>query len=202
MPIIKLLVEGGKMKPGPALAQQLGPMGINPGQVIKEVNEATKDFAGMKVPVELTVDAATKSMSVEVFSPPMSGLIKKEVGIEKGSGEQEKYQAGNASIEQLISVAKTKLPNMLCKDLKAAVLEAAGSVVTLGLLIESKPALTVVQEIKEGKYDKEIQEEKTETDPEKRKEMDEFFTNLKAEQDELKKVEAEQAAAAEEKAAK
>jgi large subunit ribosomal protein L11 len=175
-------------------------MGINPGQVISKVNEATKEFEGMKVPVELDVDAGTKEINVEVFSPPMSGLLKKEIGIDKGSGEQEKYQSGNASIEQIISVAKIKLPNMLCKDLKAAVLEAVGSCATLGCLIENKPAIEIATEIKEGKYDKEIEEGKTETDPEKRKELDTYFAELKKEQDKQRKVEAEQAAAAEGKA--
>ena len=59
MAIIKLLVEGGKMTPGPAVAQQLGPMGINLGQLISDVNDKTKSFAGMNVPVILDVDADT-----------------------------------------------------------------------------------------------------------------------------------------------
>ena len=53
---INLLIDGGNMKPGPAVAQQLGPMGVNMGKVISDVNEATKEFKGMKVPVELDVD--------------------------------------------------------------------------------------------------------------------------------------------------
>ena len=77
---IKLLVEGGSMKPGPALSQKLGPLGININQVIQKVNEATKDFNGMKVPVSLEVDTSTKEFDVNVFSPPVSELIKKELG--------------------------------------------------------------------------------------------------------------------------
>ena len=84
---VKLIVEGGKMAPGPAVAQQLGPMGINLGKVIEDVNEATKGFAGTKVPVELDVDAKTKTYEIQVFSPPVSELIKKELKLEKGSGE-------------------------------------------------------------------------------------------------------------------
>ena len=80
---IKLLVDGGSMKPGPALSQKLGPVGIPINQVIQKVNEATKAFVGIQVPVELNVDAATREFEVKVFSPPVSGLLKKELGIEK-----------------------------------------------------------------------------------------------------------------------
>ena len=194
--IIKLLVEGGDMKPGPALSQKLGLMGMNVNQVIQKVNESTKGFKGLKVPVELDIDASTKEFEVQVFSPPVSELIKKELGIEKGSGLQKKAQAANASIEQMISVAKTKFPNLLCRDLKAAVKTVVGSCVSLGVLVESKPASEVEQEIKDGKYDKKIQEEKTETSEEKKKELDEYFSKIKTQQDRLIKQE-EQAKEAE-----
>ena len=69
---IKLLVDGGSMAPGPALSQKLGPLGINVNQVIQSVNEATKNFKGLKVPVELEVDPSTKTFHVKVFSPPVS----------------------------------------------------------------------------------------------------------------------------------
>ena len=75
---IKLLVEGGSMKPGPSLSQKLGPIGININQVIQKVNEVTKDFNGLKVPVELDVDGSTKEFETKVFSPPVSELLKKE----------------------------------------------------------------------------------------------------------------------------
>lgn len=173
------------MKPGPALSQKLGPIGINIGQVIQKVNEATKDFKGMKVPVELDIDSSTKEFDVKVFSPPVSGLLKKELGIEKGSGMQKKIQTANASIEQIISIAKTKLPNLLCKDLKSAVKTIVGSCASLGILIENKPAYEIEQEIDEGKYDREIQEEKIETSEEKRKELEEYFSEVKTKQEKL-----------------
>jgi large subunit ribosomal protein L11 len=76
---VKLLVEGGNMQPGPALSQKLGPIGINIGQVIQKVNDITKDFKGMKVPVELDIDTNTRGVDVKVFSPPVSELLKKEL---------------------------------------------------------------------------------------------------------------------------
>ncbi|GAI08528.1 unnamed protein product, partial [marine sediment metagenome] len=166
--IIKLLVDGGDMKPGPALSQKLGPLGMNIGDIISKINNATKDMKGLKVPVEVEVELSTKEFDVKVFSPPVSELLKKELGIEKGSGEQNKIQVANASIEQIILVAKTKLQNLLANDLKAAVKSVVGTCVSLGILIENKPATEVEQEIDQGKYDKQIQEEITETPEEKK----------------------------------
>lgn len=199
---IKILADGGAMKPGPALSQKLGPAGINVNSVITKVNEATKDFAGMKVPVELEVNADTKEFEVKVFSPPVSELLKKELGVEKGSGQQKTMQIANASIEQIISVAKTKMQNLLCNDLKSAVKTVAGTCVSLGILIENKPAAEVEQEIDNGKYDTEINEQKTETSEEKKKELNEYFEKIKSEQDKLLKQQEQAKAAEEEKKAK
>ena len=197
--IIKILADGGAMAPGPALSQKLGPAGVNIGQVIQKVNEATNSFKGIKVPVEISVNPVTKTFEVKVFSPPSSELLKKELGIEKGSGIHDKIKVGNASIEQIISVAKTKLPNMLARDLKAAVRNIVGTCVSLGILIESKHPHEVQKEINEGKYDKEIKNEITETPKEKKKELDDFFRKIKEEQDKILK--AEQAVKEAEKAA-
>ncbi len=186
---IKLLVDGGSMAPGPALSQKLGPAGINISQVIQKVNDSTKNFKGLKVPVELDIDLSTKSFEVKVFSPPVSELLKKELGIAKGSGMQKKVTMYNASIEQIISVAQTKLPNMLSKNLKAAVKTVAGTCGTLGVLVENKSAKEVEKEIDEGKYDKEINGEKTETSPDKRKKLDEYFFEVKEKQEKMLKRE-------------
>jgi len=201
MPQIKLLVEGGQMAPTPALSQKLGPIGINVGQVISKVNAATADFKGLKVPVELNVDVKTKTFDVKVFSPPTSELIKKELGLQKGSGEQKKVQIGNISIEQAIYVAKTKMQNLLCRDLKSAVKSVVGTCVSLGVLVESKIASEVGNEIDEGKYDKEIKSEKVETSPEKRKELDSFFQEINSKQLQAKKAEQAAEAAKEAEAA-
>ena len=183
--IIKLLVDGGDMKPGPVLSQKIGPLGMNMGDIISKINDATRDMKGLKVPVEVDVDPTTKEFDVQVFSPPVSELLKKELGIEKGSGEQKKIQVANASIEQIISVAKTKLQNLLAKDLKAAVKSVVGTCVSLGILIENKSPTEVEQEIDEGKYDKEIQEEITETSEEKKAELKEYFESVKTEQEKI-----------------
>lgn len=199
--IIKLLVEGSNMTPGPAIAQKLGPLGINIGKIIQEVNSATKNFKGLKVPVELDIDTKTKNFLIKVLSPPVAELIKKELGIEKGSGEHKKLQAGNLSIEQVIKIAKTKFPDMLANNLKSAVKSVVGSCVSLGVLIESKEPKKVEEEIVSGKYDKEISEEKVETSSEKLAELKKYFEEVRAKQEAAIKKEEEEKAAEEAKKA-
>lgn len=186
---INLLVEGGSMKPGPALSQKLGPLGLNANQVIQKVNEATKGFAGMKVPVELDINTTTKEITVKVFSPPVSELLRKELGAEKGSGAQAKVKIGNMSIEQIISIAKMKKDNLLSRDLKAAVREVVGTCTSLGILIESKTPTEIQREIEQGKYDKEIKSESTSTSAEKKAELDKHYSNVKAAQEKMLKQE-------------
>jgi large subunit ribosomal protein L11 len=189
------------MKPGPSLSQKLGPLGIPLNQVIQKVNQATTDFNGLKVPVELNVDTLTRDFDVKVFSPPVSELLKKELGIEKGSGAQKKIKVGNASIEQIISLAKTKSQNLLCKDFKSAVKTIVGTCVSLGILIENKPALEIEKEIDEGRYDKEINEMISSTPLDKKKKLDEYFAKIKKEQDKILQQEQAAKEAAETKAA-
>src|SRR3989344_701964 len=117
--IIKLMVDGGEMKPGPTVGQQLGPVGINIGEVIKKVNQATSQFKGTKVPIALDINTSTKEFTIKVSSPPTSELLKKEFNLEKGAGDHKKEKVGNASIEQIISVAKTKHSGMLAREFKA-----------------------------------------------------------------------------------
>jgi len=182
---IKILADGGATKPGPALSQKLGPAGINMNQVITAINDATKDFKGMKVPVEIEVNVKNKTFEIQVFSPPVSELLKQEVDVKKGSGVQKKMNIGNLSIEQIIKVAKTKMTNLLCNDLKTSVKTVIGSCVSLGILVENKPAKEIEEEIDAGKYDKEIKNEKIETSEEKLKELKEFYLKLRANQDKV-----------------
>jgi len=185
---VKLIIDGGNMKPGPAIAQQLGPMGINMGKVIQEVNQATASFKGVKVPVELDVDKSTKEFTIHVSTPPVSELIKKELKLDKGSGLAGNTKVGNISIEQLIGIAKTKMPGMLAKDLKAALKLVVGSCKSLGVLVESKDPVEVIQEINSGKYDEEINQEKTQLSDDKKKILDLAFAEVKARQEKDQKA--------------
>jgi large subunit ribosomal protein L11 len=202
MAVIKLLVEGGNMTPGPAVAQQLGPMGINVGQVISDVNTATSAFKGVTVPVNLTVNAETKEVSIKVMSPPTSELIKKELKIEKASAARLKQRVGNFAIEQVISIAKVKHDHMLSNDLMATIKTIIGTCQALGVLIENKEPKEVLEEIAEGKYSEEISAQKTDVDSEKRKELDDYFKTIAEKQEAVKQEEDKEKAAEEEKKAK
>jgi len=157
-PEIKLLVEGGKATPGPPIGPALGPFGLNVGKVVAEINQKTKDFEGMKVPVTLIVDPKTKSYEIKVGLPPVSALIKKELGIEKGAHSPSKEVVGNLTIEQAVKIAKMKRGGSLAKSLKAAVKEVLGTCVSMGVTVDGKDPRIVQKEIDEGKYDEVIKE--------------------------------------------
>ncbi|MCH7568216.1 MAG: 50S ribosomal protein L11 [Nanoarchaeota archaeon] len=195
--IVKLIVDGGNMKPGPTVSQQLGPMGINLGKVIEEVNKTTSGFKGMKVPVEIEINTKTKEFTITVFSPPVSELIKTELKVEKGSGLPGTTKIGNLAIEQIITIAKTKMPDMLARDLKKAVKLVIGSCVSLGVLIEDKEAKEIIVDVESGMYDAEIKEERTEVSQEKKTRLEKTFSEIEAKQEAAAK-ELEEAKAAEE----
>jgi len=198
--IIKLLIDGGDMKPGPAIAQQIGPMGINIGKVISSVNDATKEFKGVKVPVELDINEKTKEFTVKTSSPPTSELIKKELNVEKGSSKHAEIKVGNASIEDVIKVTKIKYSNMLEKDFKSAVKSVLGTCASVGILVEDKEPNELIHDVASGKFDKEIDSQKTDTTSEKRKKLDDYYQEIKEAQD--VKLEAAQKAAKEAEEAK
>ncbi len=151
--VLKVLVDGGKASAGPPLGPALGPMGVNIMEVINAINEKTKQFEGMKVPVTLTVDASTKDFEVEVGTPPTSALILKELGVEKGSGDPTRTKVGNLTIEQVKKVADMKKSSMLGKKEKERALEIIGSCVSVGVTVEGKDPKDMQKEIKDGVYD-------------------------------------------------
>lgn len=193
------MVEGGKMTPGPTVAQALGPMGINIGKVISDVNAATSEFKGLTVPVHIEVDSKTKKYTIKVLSPPTSELIKKELGIEKGSAARFKQKVGNLAIEQVISIAKQKHKSMLSKDFMATLKSVLGTCQAIGCLVENKEVKEVLEEIKQGKYKEEIESQKTDVSPEKKKKLALFFSEIEKKQEALRKAEEAEKAAEEEK---
>lgn len=155
---VEALVDGGKASAGPPLGPALGPLGVNIGQVVSAINEKTKEFEGMKVPIKVIVDPATKKFDIEVGSPPTSALIIKELGIEKGSGDV-KIPVGNLSMDGAVKIAKMKKSNMLAYTLKAAVREVLGVCGSMGVSVEGKPAKEVQKEIGTGVYDEKLKGE-------------------------------------------
>jgi len=156
---IEALVPGGQATAGPPLGPALGPLGVNVMAIVNKINELTKDFGGMKVPVKIIVDVDTKEFEVEVGTPTTSALIVKELGIEKGSGDPGKQKVGNLTIQQIIKIAKMKRSELLAKSLKKAAKEVLGSCVSMGVTVEDKDPREVQREIDEGKYDEIFEKE-------------------------------------------
>jgi len=178
---VDVMVEGGKATAAPPLGPALGPMGVNIGQVIAKINEKTKAFAGMKVPVKVIIEKTTKEFTIEVGTPPTSQLLKKEAGIEKGSSNPLQDKVADVLIEQIIKVAKMKESSLLGKTLKQKVKEVIGTCNSMGILVEGKPAVEAIKEVNEGKFDQEIREEKTELTAEEKAQLEEEKKKLAAE---------------------
>ncbi|MEM1660585.1 MAG: 50S ribosomal protein L11 [Candidatus Bathyarchaeia archaeon] len=152
--VVELLVNGGQATAGPPLGPALGPLGVNVMAVVNKINELTKEFSGMKVPVKVTVDVETKEFEVAVGTPTTSALIISELKIEKGSGNPKQDKVGNLTIQQAIRIAKIKRSELLAKSLKNAVKEILGTCVSMGVTVEGKDPREIIREIDEGVYDK------------------------------------------------
>ncbi len=151
--IVNALVSGGEASAGPPLGPALGPLGINILQVVNTINEKTKDFPGMKVPVKVEVDSETKKFTVEVGIPPTAALIFKESGINKGSGTAGTNFVGNISMESVVKIAKMKSDISYAPDVKSTAKEIIGSCLSLGIKVEDKVAKDVYADVTAGKYD-------------------------------------------------
>ncbi len=196
--VVDLMVDGGKATAGAALGGTLGPLKMNLGQVVSDINKKTDVFKGMKVPVKLEVDPDTKTYTMSIGTPPVSQLISKEASIEKGSGEPHVNKAGVIAFEQVIKIAKMKYDSFIVNDLKAGVKNVIGSCRSMGILIEGKEAAEVMKELEQGVYDPLIKAEKTEiTDNEKKAKFTALGNELAAKMKQVAKQKAEAKAAAE-----
>lgn len=175
---IEVLVEGGKATAAPPLGPKLGEMKMNVGEVISDINQKTQDFKGMKVPVILEIND-DKTYTIEVGTPPVSQLIKKELNLDKGSGAPHINIVGNIAMEQVIKISKMKETSIYGKGLKSAVKCVIGSCNAMGVLVEGYKASEINSEVDKGVYDQLINEGKTEVSPER-------LATLKAQLEEVK----------------
>jgi large subunit ribosomal protein L11 len=150
---IEILIEGGKATAAPPLGPALGPTGVNIGQVVSDINKKTADFKGMQVPVIVEVDASTKSYTITLGTPPASALLKKEAGIDKGSGSPKGSMVGNLNIGQIVKIARMKEDSLTGKSLKLKVKEIMGTARSIGIKIEGMSAKQAMEALEEGKYD-------------------------------------------------
>ena len=153
---ISSLVTGGEASAGPPLGPALGPMGVNILEIINAINEQTKEFQGMKIPVTVSVDSDTKKWEIEVGIPSASALLLKEAGIQKGSGTSGTEWIGEVSADMIAKVAKVKLETSYASSLKSVAKQIVGTCVSLGIKVEGKTPKEFTAEINEGKWDSKL----------------------------------------------
>ena len=153
---ISLLVEGGKASGGPPLGPALGPMGINVQDVVKSINDQTKNFAGVTVPVSVIINKEKKAFRIEIGVPSVASLVKKEIGIEKGAKAEPGMKpapVGNITMDQVVKVAKIKIQGTNATEIKSAALNVLGTCLSIGLTCEGQEIKQVVKKVKKGEYD-------------------------------------------------
>jgi large subunit ribosomal protein L11 len=154
---VSSLVTGGGASAGPPLGPALGPLGVNIMEVIQAINDKTKDFEGMKVPVTVIVNTDTKKYDIEIGIPSAAALIMKEAGIQKGSGASGSTWVGDVTLDSVIKVANTKLEKSYASSLKSVAKTIIGTCLALGVKIEGKTPKEITAEINEGKWDAKFQ---------------------------------------------
>ena len=147
--VINGLIEGGKATGGAPFGPALGPLGVNVNNIINDINAKTGAYEGIKVPVKVIVDTATKSFKIEVGAPPTSALILKELGLQKGSKAKEEI-AGNITLEQVKKVAKAKGTSLYGNTLQSRVNQVLGTCKSMNITCEGMPAMEVIAKIKSG----------------------------------------------------
>jgi len=134
--VVKVQIQAGKATAAPPVGTALGPHGINMGQFIKEYNERTASLAGTVVPAVVTV-FEDRSYTFVTKSPPAADLIRREAGIEKGSGKPNKEKVGKISRAAVKKIAETKLADLNATSVEGAMKMVEGTARSMGVEIGS-----------------------------------------------------------------
>ena len=129
---VKLQIPAGQATPAPPVGTALGPQGINIMAFVKEFNARTQNQPGMILPVEVTI-FSDKSFAFILKTPPAAVLLKKEAGIEKGSGQPNRNKVGKVTKAQIRKIAEIKMPDLNCDSLDSAMKMVAGAARSMGL---------------------------------------------------------------------
>ena len=133
---VKLQVAAGSANPSPPVGPALGQHGLNIMEFCKNFNAQTQEMEkGMPIPVIITI-YSDKSFTFILKTPPASVLIRKALGLEKGSSDPNKNKVGKITRKQLEEIAKLKMPDLTAKDMDAAVRTIAGSARNMGIDVE------------------------------------------------------------------
>lgn len=132
---VKLQIPAGKANPAPPVGTALGPHGLNLQEFCTQFNNKTKAMGDMVIPAVVTV-YEDRTFSFITKTPPASNLITKALGIEKGSGVPNKNKVGKLTQAQLKEIANTKMPDLNCNDIDAAMRVIAGTARNMGVEVE------------------------------------------------------------------
>jgi large subunit ribosomal protein L11 len=130
--VVKVQIQAGKATAAPPVGTALGPHGINMGQFIKEYNERTASLAGTVVPAVVTV-FEDRSYTFVTKSPPAADLIRREAGVEKGSGKPNKEKVGKITRAQVKKIAETKLADLNATSVEGAMKMVEGTARSMGV---------------------------------------------------------------------
>jgi large subunit ribosomal protein L11 len=143
---VSVLVEGGKAAAGATLGSALGPLGVNVGQVVAKINEETKQFAGMRVPVVIRVDPNTRAFTLVVGRPPVAALLLKEAKKEKGSGKPKTETVGDVSLDAVRRIAEAKGEDLHGRTEEEKANQVIGTCVSLGLTVDGRDPRALLTE--------------------------------------------------------
>jgi large subunit ribosomal protein L11 len=132
---VKLQIPAGRANPAPPVGTALGPQGINIMAFCKEFNSRTQSQDGLILPVEITI-FADKSFTFILKTPPAAILIKKELGLEKGSGQPNRVKVGKLTKAQVRKIAEVKMPDLNCDSVESAMAMVAGAARSMGVEVE------------------------------------------------------------------
>lgn len=130
--VVKLQIPAGEANPAPPVGPALGQHGVNIMEFCKAYNEATKDQRGMIIPVEITI-YEDRSFTFITKTPPAAVLIKKAIGLEKGSGEPNRNKVGKITREQVREIAEIKMKDLNANDIEAAMRIIEGTARSMGV---------------------------------------------------------------------
>jgi large subunit ribosomal protein L11 len=132
---VKLQIPSGRANPAPPVGTALGPQGINIMAFCKEFNSRTQSQDGLILPVEITI-FADKSFTFILKTPPAAILIKKELGLEKGSGQPNRVKVGKLTKAQVRKIAEVKMPDLNCDTVESAMKMVAGAARSMGVEVQ------------------------------------------------------------------
>jgi large subunit ribosomal protein L11 len=147
--VISGLVEGGKATSGPPFGPALGPLGVNIGAIVGEINKQTAAFAGIKIPVKVFVETSTKQYRVEIGSPTTSALILKELGVPAGAKAKDEV-VGNLTLDQVKKIASLKESTIYGNSIKERVKQVLGTCKSMGVTCEGQNPKEIIKKIDSG----------------------------------------------------